>query len=118
MSAALLIVLIGVGVMLALPPILASRAQTRATQNLSDVGHLTVATITSVQSSDDTTVKFEFVLPDGQSIQKGTTYLPSHLKIVAGDRLTVRYNPKLPAICRLEPHTEAPAQTHGVGSAT
>jgi len=102
-----LFLLIGFGVILvAIPAMLGAKSQAKSTRLLTENGQLAEAEVLEVVLSEDVFVKFRFVLPDGRTPVVCTDVLSQiHKSLQQGDRVVVRYNPKCPAINRLEPQT-------------
>lgn len=107
MSAAGFVVLLLLCAAIAIPAVLAARSAARSEKQLVQSGRLAVAEIVAVDRVEDVVVQFEFVLPDGRSIQRGTDMLPLTFRnLQVGEKMVVRFNPKLPAICRLVPEAD------------
>jgi hypothetical protein len=85
--------------------LLAGRTARASAEKLTRVGLIAEAEVVSVFASDDAIVTFKFLLPDGKSTLVCTYPLAIRYarSLRPGDRIAVRYNPKCPAINRLEP---------------
>jgi hypothetical protein len=110
MNVVLIAVLCAICALIAIPAVLGARSDAANRRRLTAIGKLSVAEITEVNSVEDVVVRFRFPLPDGQTYQHGSDQLPLAFKnLKPGVRMTVRFNPKCPAVCRLEPETPIPS---------
>ena len=104
----LILLLLALAALFVIPAILAGRSQKAQTSKLAQSQNLAIGQVEQITRSDDLIVKFSFELPDGKTVQHASSALPLSSKVVAGMKIMVRYNPKLPAICRLEPDLPVP----------
>lgn len=81
-------------------PILVSNSQKKESDELIRKGRLVQATVVEVNDIEDVVLKYELMLPDGKTVQRGSDILPYGSKIKTGDKVIVRYNPMLPAVSR------------------
>jgi hypothetical protein len=107
MSAIGLVLLALICLLVVLPAVLGARSAGEGDRQLAKLGKLAVAEILTVERTEDVVVRFEFLLPDGRSVQRGTDFLPITFRTVqVGEKMVVRFNPRMPAICRLVPDAD------------
>ena len=80
--------------------VLHDSSQKKERDELKRKGHLVQAIVFDVNVTEDVIVKYEFPLPDGKAIQRGSDMLTYGTQIRKGDKIIVRYNPMLPAVSK------------------
>ena len=114
----LILLLLALAALFVIPAILGSRSQKAQDSNLAQSQSLAIGQVEHITRSDDLIVRFNFELPGGKTIQRASGVLPLSSKAAPGMKIMVRYNPKLPAVCRLEPDLPVPEnETPGSGRA-